>query len=167
MGRGATRYAALVNGAVDAVISDSTHVLVASKAGYRELINFMKEDWLVHFSGGLVVREDRLRSERGMVKKFLRGAVKGLRYMQKSRSGTLAIMTGALKMKRSTAIDTYDMHLPVIAADGTVSEALQRKNMNFFVRIQGRKDSPPLGSYFDFSLTREVNKELDAQGWKP
>jgi len=51
--------------------------------------------------------------------------------------------------------------------DGTINEALQRKSIEHIVGRVGVKEPPPLDKIFDFSLTRKLNEELRAKGWRP
>ena len=51
--------------------------------------------------------------------------------------------------------------------DGTVSESLQRRALEHVLKRLGQKGSPSLEGIFNYSLTRKVRVELEAQGWRP
>ena len=53
--------------------------------------------------------------------------------------------------------------------DGTVSVALQRQDVDLRAELIGAKKSriTSLDKIFDFSIAKEVNRELAASGWKP
>jgi hypothetical protein len=54
-----------------------------------------------------------------------------------------------------------------MTVDGSVSESAQKRALEFVARVQGAKDPGPMDKFFDFSLTRRVSEQLQAQSWKP
>src|SRR4029077_5874357 len=65
-----TRFAALSNGSVDAAILIPPFTFLAAEGGYRELVSFIKEDF-VELQGGIILREELLKTEPLMVEKFI------------------------------------------------------------------------------------------------
>ncbi len=159
LGVTATRYAALASGAVDAAVLSPPATVMAEEAGFRELIEFMKED-LVSISGGVVLREDLLRSDRGLVEQFIRATLKGLLYAHENRSATIPILARVQKLREDQATRVYDFIRQGMTADGSVNEALQKKKLEFDLQVQGLKEGPALDKIFDFSITRKLNAEL-------
>ncbi|HEX2227002.1 MAG TPA: hypothetical protein VHM64_07660 [Candidatus Binatia bacterium] len=51
--------------------------------------------------------------------------------------------------------------------DGTVSAELQKKYLDQALKVLAPKDVPPVERIYNYSLTRKINAELDASGWKP
>ena len=88
-----TRFAALSNGSVDAAILIPPFTFAAEDGGFRELISFIKEDF-VELQGSLILREELLKSEPLLVEKFVRGTLKGLRYARENRAATIPILAG-------------------------------------------------------------------------
>lgn len=159
LGVTATRYAALASGALDAAVLSPPTTVRAEEAGFRELIEFMKEDF-VSISGGIVLREDLLQSDRSMVEKFIRATLKGLLYAHENRAATIPILARLQKIREDQATKLYNFMREGMTADGSVSEPLQKKKLEFDLQVQGLKEGPPLDKIFDFSLTRKLNAEL-------
>src|SRR4029079_14346472 len=93
------RFIALNSGAVDATLFTFPLNFRAEEAGFRELVNFVKQD-LTSLTGRIVLPEE---SDAALVEKFVRGAVKGLLYARNNRAGTIPILARALKLKEDEA----------------------------------------------------------------
>ena len=64
MGTAETRFAALASGTVDAAVLIAPFTFNAKEAGFKELINF-KDEGFVLPSGGIVARDDFLKGRPG------------------------------------------------------------------------------------------------------
>jgi ABC-type nitrate/sulfonate/bicarbonate transport system substrate-binding protein len=71
-----TRYTALMNGSVDATTLTPPLTFNAKQAGFRELVNFAKEDF-VKIQGSVVIGELLLQTDSNLVERFLRATSKG------------------------------------------------------------------------------------------
>ena len=70
--------------------------------------------------------------------------------------------------KEDLAAKTYDASRPAMTSDGTVSDELLRRTLEQTVKRLGLKEPPSAFlKVFDYSLTRRIRGELEAQGWKP
>jgi NitT/TauT family transport system substrate-binding protein len=157
------RFAALTSGAIDATLFTFPLNFRAEEAGFRQLVNFVKQD-IVSLTGCIVVRES---SDAGLVEKLVRGAVKGQLYARNNRSGTISVLARNLKIKEDEAAKIYDAALPGMVADGSINEEIQRKVIDDTRRSLGMKESVSPDKVFSFSLVHKINAELKAQGWKP
>jgi ABC-type nitrate/sulfonate/bicarbonate transport system substrate-binding protein len=108
-----------------------------------------------------------MRTDPQVVEKFVRATSKGLFYSRANRSGTIAILVRHLKVDEKTAAKIYDIGKAAMTVDGSVSELAQKRALEFVARVQGFKDPGPADKFFDFSLTRSVSEQLQAQSWKP
>jgi ABC-type nitrate/sulfonate/bicarbonate transport system substrate-binding protein len=161
-----TRFAALSNGSVDAAILIPPFTFLAAEGGYRELVSFIKEDF-VELQGSIILREELLKTEPLMVEKFIRGTLKGLRFARENRAATIPILARNVRTSEDFAAKDYDGARAAMTADGTVDEKMQRTYVDLGVRRLGGKEPPPVEKIFDFSLTKKVLSELDAKKWKP
>jgi len=161
-----TRFAALSNGSVDAAILIPPFTFAAEEGGFRELISFIKEDF-VELQGSLILREELLKSEPLLVEKFVRGTLKGLRFAREHRAATIPILARNVRTREDLAAKDYDGGRAAMTADGTVDEKMQRAYLDRGVRRLGVKDSPSAEKIFDFSLTKKVLSELDLKKWRP
>jgi len=161
-----TRFAALLNGSVDAAILIPPFTFLAAEGRYRELVSFIKEDF-VELQGSIILREELLKTEPLMVEKFIRGTLKGLRFARENRAATIPILARNARTSEDFAAKDYDGARAAMTADGTVDEKMQRAYVDLGVRRLGVKEPPPVEKIFDFSLTKKVLSELDAKKWKP
>jgi NitT/TauT family transport system substrate-binding protein len=157
------RFVALTSGAVDATLFTFPLNFRAEEAGFRELVNFVKQD-ITSLTGSIVMRE---ASDAALVEKFVRGAVKGLLYARNNRAGTIPILARALKLKEDEAAKIYDAAMPGIVADGSINEEIQKRVIDDTRKTLGVKEPVSPDKVFRFSLVHKINAELKAQGWKP
>jgi NitT/TauT family transport system substrate-binding protein len=160
------RFAALTSGAIDATLFTFPLNFRAEEAGFRELVNFVKQD-IVSLTGSIVVREALFQSDAGLVEKLVRGAVKGHLYARNNRSGAIPILARALKIKEDEASRIYDAAQPGMVADGSINEAIQRRVIDDTRKSLAMKEPVSPDKVFRFSLVHKINAELKAHGWKP
>jgi NitT/TauT family transport system substrate-binding protein len=79
IGTTATRLGALSTGVVDAAMMTFPHTITAADSGFREMVSFIASD-IIQLQGAIVTRDALLRSEPGVVEKFLRATIKGIIY---------------------------------------------------------------------------------------
>ncbi len=156
------RFLALTSGAVDASLFTFPLNFRAEEAGFRELVNFVKQD-IASLTGSIVVRES---ADAGLVEKLVRGAVKGHLYVRNNRSGTIPILARALKIKEDMATKIYDAALPGMVGDGSINDEIQRRVIDDARKSLGMKETISPDKVFRFSLVHKINAELKAQGWK-
>jgi NitT/TauT family transport system substrate-binding protein len=165
LGLPSTVAAALRNGAVDAAMISPPFNFSVKDAGFRELISFLKEDF-VELQGSVLVHEKLFQSEPALVEKFVRGTSKGLRYARENRSGTLPILLRYMRIKDDLAGPYYDLVRPIMTSDGTASVELQKKYLDQALKVLAPKESPTVEKIFSYGVTRKVHSELEAAGWK-
>jgi len=166
LGLPSTVAAALRTGTVDAGTISPPFNFAVKDAGFRELVSFLKEDF-VELQGSILVQERLLQSEPALVEKFVRGTVKGLRYARENKVGTIPILLRYMKIKEDLAGQYYDQVRPIMTSDGTVSVDMQQKYLDQALKVLAPKESPFTEKIFNYSLTRNINAALDAAGWKP
>jgi len=161
-----TRYAALVSGTVDATPLTFPWNILAAEAGFRELVNFTKQDF-IDMSGSIIVPDALSRSDPILVEKFTRGTLKGLLYARENRLGTIPILARNLKLKEEMAGKIYDLSKPAMTLDGTLTREAEKRIIDDALVRVGLKEAPPLDRLFNFSLVRKIRADLDSGGWKP
>ena len=167
LGAGTARFLALKAGWVAAAMLSPPSNFMAAEAGFSELVSFVKED-LVELQSAMVVREGVPQSDPGLVEKFVRGTLKGFLYARDNRPGTISIVARVQNIKEDLAAKTYDVSRPAMTPDGTVSDELLKRTLEQIVTRLGLKEAPSsFLRLFDYSLTRRIHAELNAQGWKP
>jgi ABC-type nitrate/sulfonate/bicarbonate transport system substrate-binding protein len=161
-----TRYGSLTSGAMDAVLLSTPYNFVAEEAGFRELVSFVKHDW-VELQGCIVVREAFLRGNPTVVENFTAATLKGLLYVRSNRSGTIPAIARMMKVKPELAEKIYDLTRPAMASDGILSEELQKKALEHLAKRMDLKEPARLEKIYDFSVAEKARAELIASGWEP
>jgi NitT/TauT family transport system substrate-binding protein len=166
LGRMPDIAAGLFTGTVDAAMLAPPFNFTAKKKGFRELVSFLSEDF-VELQGSIVVREELLKNNPDLAEKFTRATLKGLMYAREQRSGTIPILVHYLKIDQALAEDYYDSVRGGMTEDGTVSaEHLKQFYENALERFKP-KNPAPIDEIFDYSLTKKLDSQLQAAGWKP
>ena len=126
MGAADTRFSALVSGAIDASMLIAPISFYAKDQGFRELVAFQDLDFVLP-SGGIVARDETLRSEPLTAERFVRATIMGFLYMRDNRPGTLKVISRMLESMMSTAAKLYDSSRPTLTVDGTVSGETEKR----------------------------------------
>ena len=166
MGVDTSRYASLVNNVTDAVLLSTPYNFVAQDAGFRELVSFVKQEW-VELQGCIVTREPVLRTDASLVEKLTLATLKGLLYVRSNRAGTLPGVASMMKVNQELAGKIYDLSLPAMTTYGALSEEVQKKAIEHVVKQMNLKDPPNLQKLYDFTPVEKARRQLEAQGWKP
>jgi ABC-type nitrate/sulfonate/bicarbonate transport system substrate-binding protein len=166
MGTAETRLAALASGTVDAAVLIAPFTFNAKEAGFKELITF-KDEGFVLPSGGIVARDDLLKSDPVTVEKFVRTTLMGFLLTRDSRAAAIKVLSHNLKIDDPTAARIYDSARPTMTVDGGLSEDAQKKVMSFVMKQAGVKEAPAYDKLFDFSIIKKANGTLHARGWQP
>jgi ABC-type nitrate/sulfonate/bicarbonate transport system substrate-binding protein len=166
LGLPSTVATALRTGTVDAGTISPPFNFVIKDAGFRELVSYLKEDF-VELQGSILVNDKLLQSDPALVEKFVRGTIKGLRYARENKAGTIAVLLRYMKLKDDLAGPYYDQVRPIMTADGTVNVDLQKKYIDQALKVLAPKEPPAVDKIFNYALARKLNAELDTAGWKP
>jgi NitT/TauT family transport system substrate-binding protein len=121
-------------------------------------------------NGGLATSDRMLGAERAMAKRFTRALVQGRRFASTFESESVDSVQKRVPMSaREGLITSFRISQAGATKDGTLSPAIQQAELDVRGELLGiPKDKMlPRDKVFDFSLVEEVNRELDAQGWKP
>jgi ABC-type nitrate/sulfonate/bicarbonate transport system substrate-binding protein len=165
-GDSSPRFMALTTGFIDATLLPLPWNFQAQDSGMHELVALSKSE-IIAPTGSIVVRDELLRTDPVLIEQFTRATLKGLRLALEQRSGAILALTRSLKIKEDLAGKGYDAARPALTTNGTMSEASQKKALDMVLKSAGVKEAPPLERFFNFSVTRKENSELQAKGWKP
>jgi len=167
VGTTANRYAALQSGTIDATNLTPPFNFKAEESGLRELVAFVKQDYLTEPAGAIVVRESLFQSDPLLMEKFIRGTLKGLLHIRQNRASTIPILARLMKIQNDMAAKIYDLVLPGLTADGTITSELQKNVLEFMFKVQGIKEPAVVEKVYNFAPVRKIRAELDAKKWKP
>ena len=111
-------------------------------------------------TNGLTTTNLRLADKRAEVKKVVRAMVRGLRFVRERRDDTITIMAQWLGQKPDIAARSYDLIIAGYSQDGATSDATWQALIDSRVQTVGLPRPSSLDQVRDFTLLREVQKEL-------
>ena len=167
VGTTANRYAALQSGTIDATNLTPPFNFKAQESGLRELVAYVKEEYLVEPGGAIVVRDQLFQSDPLLMQKVIRGTLKGLLHIKQNRASTVPILARLMKIQEELAARIYDLTLPGLTADGTISSETQKKVLEFVLKVQSIKEPVAVEKVYDFTPVRKVRADLEAKKWQP
>lgn len=156
------RIEILKKGLVDAICISPPGPIRLQREGYN-ILGGPRDLKIGSPISGFAVTDSRLRDRRDEVKRALRATVRGLRFIRDRKEEVIPIMMHWLNQTREVASESYDLMIPSFSLDGSTSDA------TYEFAIEARKgsvksDKPiPLSQVRDFSLLREVQRELGLQ----
>jgi len=156
------RLQALSTGLVQASLLGSQGVIEGEKAGLKVIVAAADVIESLPFAG-VTTTLAKLKENPQQIKRVLRAGLRGLRYVQDNKAGTVDVIQSWYRVEREIAASTYDLARESFSANGEVNEKGILLSMEF-ARTSGKfeKEISPL-EIIDFNLLREVKKEL---GWR-
>ena len=153
------RMSVLTGGLADAVCLIPPGPVLLEKEGYR-IIAGPNDVKLGVPTNGLTATNQRLAEKRAEAKKVVRALIRGLRFVRERRDETIAIMAQWLGQKPDIAARSYDLIVAGYSQDGGTSDATWQALIDSRVQTVGLPRPASLDQVRDFTLLREVQKEL-------
>ena len=157
MGGLGERMVALTSGIVDGAILNVDQVYQAEKLGFQVLIDMRKLP-LNYSTQGIVVSREFLRIQRGVVKRFLRVYIEGIKVFKSDKELSIDTLGRYIKTNdREVLVKTYDFYreawesLPTVRSEG-IRQALDSIP-------EGKNPKLTLDSLIDNSLIQELERE--------
>jgi NitT/TauT family transport system substrate-binding protein len=167
IGSGTSRTQALMAGSVEAAVLSSPADVLARRAGFRELSSFPRE-FKSGGAAGTAAPVDFLRQRPDTARRWLEATIKGLRYMKADRAGSIPILAPYLEIDEDMMGDVYDTVIDFFTTDGLEDDEGMRVEIEQgkqSLGIENKQVAPD--QVFDFTLTREAGRRVDASGWRP
>jgi NitT/TauT family transport system substrate-binding protein len=154
-----TQLKALINGSIQiGFFSPPTVIIARDKFKMNVLASAMDE--FSSLQNGLGVLDKTLKDQRDLVKRMLRARGKGNRYFHQNERGSAEVLAKYLNIDMPTALETYRISLPAFTSNGIPTDDEIREYLKMDAQLIGLPAPTPAEKIFDFSLQREVNKEL-------
>jgi ABC-type nitrate/sulfonate/bicarbonate transport system substrate-binding protein len=153
------RMGVLTSGLVDAVCLLPPGPVLLEKDGYR-IIAGPNDVKLGVPTVGLTATNQRLAEKRAEVKKVVRAMIRGVRFVRERRDETISIMAQWLSQKPDIATRSYDLIVAGYSQDGGTSDATWQALIDSRVQTVGLPRPSSLDQVRDFTLLREVQKDL-------
>jgi len=155
------RLAALRAGVVDATTLTIPVDFQAEHLGLRRLV-FMG-DVLESISGGLGVADRWLRERPDQIKKVIGAVLKGMGHARAHRQESIAFVMSRWKLERDIAEKTFDATVKTWSEKGLASDQAVLTAIQESLKVSSQKQEVPLSRVVDFSLVREVSRELKSR----
>ena len=173
LGYGASgRVAAVKTGSLPAVVLSS---LDADQLKQEHLLDkghmledAMKSDIRMPYNG-VATSDALIKKNPGLVLRFMRATMKGLRFMTAYRDKSVDNIMKYNKQGRHAIEVDYDDVTRTLTKDGAVPDSVLKGEVDTRAElVKLPKDKiPPLDTLFDYSFVKKAASELDAKGWKP
>ena len=152
-------FQSLVSGAIQVAALPLPSVILARDKFKMNILASAMEEYL-ELSRGIAVREDLLREKRDLIKRILRAQTKARRYILENERGSSEVLADYVKVELPVALESYRLARPAFTTDGIPTEEEVREYLKAESEAMGLPKPTPADRIFDFSLQREVNREL-------
>ena len=152
-------FQSLVSGAIQVAALPLPSVILARDKFKMNILASAVEEYL-ELDRGIAVREDLLRDKRDLIKRMLRALAKARRYVLENERGSSELFSDWAKVELPVALESYRLARPAFTTDGIPTEEEIREYLKTEAEAMGLPRPVPADRIFDFSLQREVNREL-------
>jgi NitT/TauT family transport system substrate-binding protein len=154
-----TQLKALVSGSIQIGFLSPPSVIIA-RDKFRMNVLASAMDEFSSLQNGLAVLEKNLKDQRDLAKRMLRARAKGNRYFHQNERGSAEVLAKVLNVDMPTALETYRISLPAFTTDGIPTDDEIRDYLKADAQILALPMPVAPEKIFDFTLQREVNREL-------
>ena len=153
-------FAALQKGAVDAAILWAPGFAIAEKLRMVRLQSLA--DILELPGSGVVVSDQLIKENPLLIKKFLRGTVKGFHYVHdpKNKDEIVSSITKDFSLERDIADTNYKFMLSILSTDGNISQRAIENGIELTrQRVKTSESTSELAKkMYDFTLLEDVQR---------
>jgi ABC-type nitrate/sulfonate/bicarbonate transport system substrate-binding protein len=161
IGSEGTRMAALRAGSVAAIIVPVPAVVLLKREGFNE-ISFVGD--VVEFaSNGYSTTDQRIKEHPQEVKKVVRAIYRGLRFAKENPEGTIEVIQKEWKVDPEIAKESYAAIVKALNDDGIIGEKQLKIHFDIIRKSDKNIGDIPVDKVVDFSLLREVRRELSGK----
>ena len=141
-----------------AALSPPTVILARDK--FKLKIHGSTLDDLPNLQNGLAVSEKLLREKRDLVKRILRARARGARFFFENERGAAPVLAKYLIVELPVALEYYRLARPAFTTNGIANDKEVEEFLRADAELLKLREPVPAAKIYDFSLQREVNREL-------
>jgi NitT/TauT family transport system substrate-binding protein len=153
-------FAALQKGAVDAAILWAPGFAIAEKLGMVRLQSLA--DIMELPGSGVVVSDQLIKENPLLIKKFLRGTIKGFHYVHdsKNKDEIVSLIRKDFNLERDIADTNYKFVLSILSTDGNISRRAIENSIELTrQRVKTSESTSELAKkMYDFTLLEDVQR---------
>jgi ABC-type nitrate/sulfonate/bicarbonate transport system substrate-binding protein len=157
-GSTATRLQGLKAGSMDATTLSPPFNIYAEQMGLRVLA--YTGDFLEFPQSGFTVSDATLKNKRDVIKRLLRGTLRGLQFTLKNRADTVRFIAKDYKLQESVADKVYTSLLPAMSENGLATDKGLKVMIETLGTAVGKNVDFPPERLVDYTLLKEVQKEM-------
>jgi NitT/TauT family transport system substrate-binding protein len=160
-GSTSTRLQGLKAGFLDATTLSPPFNVYAEQLGLRVLAYV--GDYLEFPQSGFTVSDATLKIKRELIRKLLRGTLRALQFTLKNRAETARFIARDYKLQDTVADKVYASLLPAMSENGLATDKGLKVMIETLGTAVGKNVDFPVERLIDYSLLKEVQKELGLQ----
>ena len=160
-GSTSTRLQGLKAGSLDATTLSPPFNVYAEQMGLRVLAYV--GDFLEFPQSGFTVSDATLKNKRDVIKRLLRGTLRSLQLTLNNRAETVRFIAKDYKLQESVADRVYTSLLPAMSENGLATDKGLKVMIDTLGTALGKNVDFPPERLVDYTLLREVQKELAIQ----
>jgi NitT/TauT family transport system substrate-binding protein len=150
---------ALLAGSIQVTALSPPTIIVARDKFKVNILADTPKDF-VSTQGGFAVTDRNLADKRDLVRRMMRARTKAYRYFHENEKGTSETLAKYTKLDFSIALETYRLSQFGFTANGILTDADVETLLKQDAKTLGLAQPVPAAKVFDFSVQREINKEL-------
>lgn len=158
IGAASIRMSALEAGSVEAAIMPVPWNFRLTQKGFKELIFTGKV--LTQPLTGIAASRDRIDKNPEQIRRMLRGFLRSLKAVKEDKKDAVEFIGRRFSLDPATAEETHKIVLQTLSDDGTVSDAALKDLLELTKAESGVKREINIRDIVDYSLVRQVHKEM-------
>jgi ABC-type nitrate/sulfonate/bicarbonate transport system substrate-binding protein len=120
-------------------------------------------DTLESINGGYGVSDRWLQQRPDQIKKMIAVAFRGMAQARAQRQDSIALIMAKWKLEREVAEKAFEMMIKTWTDSGVSSDPALQAGIEESLKLSNSKQSVPISRVADFTLAREVYRELKAK----
>jgi ABC-type nitrate/sulfonate/bicarbonate transport system substrate-binding protein len=120
-------------------------------------------DFLEFPQSGFTVSDATLKSKRDLIKRLLRGTLRGLQFTLKNRAETVRFIAKDYKLQEPIADKVYSSLLPAMSENGLATDKGLKVMVETLGTAVGKNVDFPPDRLVDYTLLREAQREMGIQ----
>jgi ABC-type nitrate/sulfonate/bicarbonate transport system substrate-binding protein len=162
IGGAPTLLSALVSGSIQVTALSPPTIIVARDKFKTQILAEPPKD-IVALQSGFAVADKALDEKGDLVRRMMRARTKALRYFHENEKGVSETLAKYMKLDPTMILESYRLSRFGFTKDGTLTDKEVEELLKEDAKILGLPSPAAASKVFDFSMQREINKELRIQ----
>ena len=150
---------ALLGGSIQVTALSPPTIIVARDTHKLNVLADPPKDF-ISTQGGFAVTERFLGDKRDLVRRMMRARTKAYRYFHENEKGTGETLAKYTRLELPAMLETYRISRFGFTSNGILSDGDMEELMKQDAKVLNLPQPVPVSKVFDFSMQREINKEL-------